>query len=398
MHDSRIGRRVFSLLAAYAILLPLAAYADIEITLKNSFIEKFRNRVTIDANFTVDKAHKKPNPASKDGDLHAAGRAPEIGLPAVAEVMNARFEQPALDLIHQSEQTAQPVPMRGVWRLWCEHGGDITFNQGDALQPFPTSNPDHVFEVHPLLKVGDQDLSDSLEPIDGFTYKDAEQAFRSYENLKSHITPGASTTTIRTTMAGFNYVEFAIQLNEDPTHAVDDGLTVRAAVLNLDGELLVRERRMVFAAGTQPFEKVKDLHKGDTLHVVGVPRIDLSLVSFRTSHKDRPGILDWSLPYEMVIVAAFDDAPEPEDAAAASAPAAPAPPEAAAPEAPAVPAPRSEGDVIESLTRMLSERPEATEGSGACEFKAGTRTFCVVSTREECAQIGGRWHAGKTCQ
>ncbi|MFL6260860.1 MAG: hypothetical protein ACJ76Y_14215 [Thermoanaerobaculia bacterium] len=397
MHDSRIVRRVFSLFAAYATLLPLAAYADIEITLKNSFIEKFKNRVTIDASFTVDKAHKRPNPASKDGDLHAAGRAPEIGLPAVAEVMNARFEQPALDLIHQSEQTAQPVQLRGVWRLWCEHGGDISFKQGDALQPFTTTNPDHVFEVHPLLKVGGQDLADSLEPIDGFTYKDAEQAFRFYENLKSHITPGASTTTITTTMAGFNYVEFAIQLNEDPTHAVDDGLTVKAAVLNLDGELLVRERRMVFAAGTQPFERVKALRKGDTLHVVGVPRIDLALVSFRASHAQRPGILDWSLPYEMVIVAAFEDTPEPEDAVAGTA--APAAPESVvAPEGATAPAARSEADVIESLTRMLGERPETNEGSGACEFRAGTRTFCVVSTKDECAQIGGRWHAGKTCQ
>ncbi|HEY4597789.1 MAG TPA: hypothetical protein VIJ02_15420 [Thermoanaerobaculia bacterium] len=398
MHDSRIGRRVLSLLGAYAILLPLAAYADIEITLKNSFIEKFKNRVTIDANFTVDKAHPKPNPASKDGDLHAAGRAPEIGLAAVAEVMNARFQKPALDLIHGAESSGQPLQVRGVWRLWCEHGGDVEFKQGDPLQPFNTTNPPHVFEVHPLLKVGGQDLADSLEPIDGFTYKDAEQAFRSYENLKSHITPGASTTTIRTTMAGFNYVEFAIQLNEDPTHAVDDGLTVKATILNLDGELLVRERRMVFAAGTQPFERVKDLHKGDTLHVVGIPRIDLALVSFRASHQDRPGILDWSLPYEMVIVAAFDDTPQPEDTAAASvtpAPAVPAPEEAAT-STPS--ASRSESDVIDSLTRMLSERPEANEGSGACEFRAGTRTFCVVSTKEECAQIGGRWHAGKTCQ
>ena len=399
MHDSRIGRRVFSLFAAYAILLPLAAYADIEITLKNSFIEKFKNRVTIDANFTVDKAHPKPNPASKDGDLHAAGRAPEIGLAAVAEVMNARFQKPALDLIHGSESSREPLQVRGVWRLWCEHGGDVSFNQGDSLQPFDTTNPPHVFEVHPLLKVGDQELADSLEPIDGFTYKDAEQAFRSYENLKSHITPGTSTTTIRTTMAGFNYVEFAIELNEDPTHAVDDGLTVKAAILDLDGELLVRERRMVFAAGTQPFERVKDLHKGDTLHVVGIPRIDLSLLSFRASHKDRPGILDWSLPYEMVIVAAFEDTPQPEGTAATSvtpAPAAPAPAEEAAASTPS--APRSEADMIESLTRMLSERPETTEGSGACEFRAGARTFCVVSTREECAQIGGRWHAGKRCQ
>src|SRR3954452_9922734 len=148
MHDSRIGRRVLSLLGAYAILLPLAAYADIEITLKNSFIEKFKNRVTIDANFTVDKAHPKPNPASKDGDLHAAGRAPEIGTAGGGDAMKARFpdsaldlvpagmtprcQKPALDLIHGAESPCQPLQVRGVWRLWCEHGGDVSFDQGDS--------------------------------------------------------------------------------------------------------------------------------------------------------------------------------------------------------------------------------------------------------------------------
>ena len=386
MHDSRIGRRVFSFLAAYAILLPLAAYADIEITLKNSFIEKFKNRVTIDANFTVDTAHKRPNPPNKDGDLHAAGRAPEIGLPAVAEVMNARFEQPALDLIHQSESSGEPVQVRGVWRIWCEHGGDISFKQGDPLQPFTTTNPDHVVEVHPLLKVGDEALEGSFKPIDGFTYKDADQAFISYEKLKSHIKPGPSTTTITTTMAGFNYVEFSLRLNEDPTHEVEDGLTVQAAVLNLDGDLLVRNRRMVFAAGTQPFERVKAMRKGDVLHVVGIPRIDLSLVSYRASHTaQKPGILDWSLPYEMVIVAAFDDTPEPEDAVANST------------GAPSVqPAVRSESDVIESLAKMLSERRPGN--SGACVFTVGTKVFCVVIAKDECDQIGGTWQAGKTCQ
>jgi hypothetical protein len=79
MSDSRTGRKVLTLALACAVLLPLAAYADIEITLKNSFIEQFKNRATLDANFTVDKAHHNPNPPSKDGDLHASGRAPEIG-------------------------------------------------------------------------------------------------------------------------------------------------------------------------------------------------------------------------------------------------------------------------------------------------------------------------------
>ncbi len=154
----------------------------------------------------------------------------------------------------------------------------------------------------------------------------------------------------------------------------------------------MRNRRMIFAEGTEPFERVKALHKGDTLHVVGVPRIDLSLVSFRASHPtSKPGILDWSLPYEMVIVADFDDTPVPEDAAAGTA--APAVPEGATP-----PVAKSESEVIESLSRMLSGQCEGNVGSGACAFTAGSKVFCAVVTKAGCDQLVGTWHAGKTCQ
>ena len=55
------------------------------LVLKRSWIEKFKDRATIEANFTVDHAHAKPNAPAKDGDIHVAGRAPkEIGLPMAA--------------------------------------------------------------------------------------------------------------------------------------------------------------------------------------------------------------------------------------------------------------------------------------------------------------------------
>jgi hypothetical protein len=74
---------------ALVVAFPGLACAQITITLKNSFIEQYKDKVTISASFTVDKAHKKPNAPSKDGDMHVAGRADEIGLPTVAEIMNA---------------------------------------------------------------------------------------------------------------------------------------------------------------------------------------------------------------------------------------------------------------------------------------------------------------------
>lgn len=311
----------YTLSALILILLPVAGSAQIQITLKNSFIEKFKDRATIDATFTVDKAHKTPNPASKDGDLHVAGRAPEIGLAIVSEIMNAKDEDSAVQAIHAAEQTHKSVKLSGAWRIWCEHGGESMQVQGAALQPFDTTNPDHVFEIHPITSLAGQSISDSLKPIAGFVTKDAEDSFTAYENKKCQLVPNGTkrTTTIITSMAGFNYVEFRIKLHSAPFQ-VADGMMVFATVLKLkatgdssdddeeDDSIIVRNRRMIFIKGSAPEAAVKNLTKGSVLHVIGVPRICLALVSFRTHNtKKFPGILTWNLPYEMLIVGVYNN-------------------------------------------------------------------------------------------
>jgi len=116
-------------------------FANIEITLNNDFIEQYKDRATISASFVVDKAHPRPNPPKNDGDLHAAGRAPGIGLPIVAEIMNAASQKPALDAIHRAENSGNPTGLTSVWRPWCEHGGNSQQAQGASLEPFNTTNP-----------------------------------------------------------------------------------------------------------------------------------------------------------------------------------------------------------------------------------------------------------------
>ncbi len=301
------ARIVFLLCTVIAGFLSPAIYADTQITLKNSFIEKYKNRATITTTYTVDVAHKKPNPASKDGDMHIAGRAPEVGLPIVAEIMNATSEKAAVDKVHEVEGTGHPVKLAGAWRLWTEHGGDSIQTQGKKLAPFKTSNPEHVFEIHPVMQVDDISVSGSFRPIEGFETKDADQAFHRYEITRSKITPGKNTTTLVTTMAGYNYVEFLMELNENPK-PISDGALAMASILDLDGELLVRNRRMVFVAGTPPNEAVKHLKTGDCLHVLGIPRVDLALVSWRVKNAaNRPGALTWSLPYEMIVAGVYED-------------------------------------------------------------------------------------------
>ena len=290
------------------------ALADIEVTLKNTFIEKFKDRATIDASFSVDKAHKRPNTPAKDGDLHVAGRATQVGLPMVAEIMNAKSQVPSMDAIHAAETNGQKVELAGVWRLWCEHGGDVEQVQGAALQKFKTTNPPHVFQIHPVTSVNGTSIVNSLEPTEGYTPKTAEAAFTKYEALRFHMDVSkSSVTSFTTTMAGFNYAEFVMKPNEEP-RTLADGTGVLATVYTLEGELLVHERRMVFVKDSSAEAALKALPAGQGLKVIGIPRISLKLHAWRRERaKTNKKVLSWGLPYEMVIVGSSGTVPIEEE-------------------------------------------------------------------------------------
>jgi hypothetical protein len=249
--------------------------------------------------------------------MHIAGRDPKaIGLATVAEIMNAKFQMKAVNRIHAVEKKGKPIRISGAWRLWCEHGGTKAQVQGTPLDPFPTTNPDHVFEIHPITRIDDIDLLDSFKPIKGFATKDAHDAFVNYENLTCKISEGNGTATLTTHMGGYNYVEFVLELNEDPRPMPGmDGTYVLAQVRDLEGELLVRNRNMVFVKDTAPEAAVKEKKKGARLHVLGIPRISLKLVDWRLENKGEPhNALTWTtLPYEIIVVAVYPSAPEGDD-------------------------------------------------------------------------------------
>lgn len=292
-----------------------SAYANIEITLKNDFIEQNKDKATISVSFTVDKAHVKPNPGTKDGDLHVAGRAPEVGLAIVAEIMNAGSQKAAVKAIHDAEGTGTAIPLVGVWRIWCEHGGDEQQNQENPpTDAFDTTNPPHVFEIHPITRLNDTSIIGSLHPIEGYKPKEAEAAFLKYESLKSHITVGPTTTSLTTNMAGFNYVEFVlVPLAKDTPDDLTDGTAIFASARTLTGDILVHKRRMIFVKDSPEEKALKKLKPKDGMHVLGIPRISLKLLSFRAAHhSENEQMLDWGLPYEIAVVGFYGTVPAKE--------------------------------------------------------------------------------------
>lgn len=322
-----------ALVAALAALLPSGAASrppapppgqGLVIELDNAFIDAYRDRATIETEFKIADLSAVHKPAS-DGEVHVGGWSYEAGLAGVAEVMNAANlgKKPRLALL-AAKNAGQKVTVTGAWRLWGEHGGTAPQLQAKGTDPhFPLpgeypSNPDHVFEVHPVtkVKVGNKvtDATDAVGETPGFTPHDAQKAFvQGYELLPCKIIPKNGRTRIVTKSLGFNFTEFIFRLGEAPVALTDpagkpDGHGVIGSVFDTDGELLVRNRRVVFLPGTAADEEVKGMKEGGRLRVTGIPRISLKLVHWRLEHKDSTEYdtppLEWHLPYEMIIVAA----------------------------------------------------------------------------------------------
>jgi hypothetical protein len=297
---------------AFTALLIVAGWCHAgTLVLKRAWVEQFKDRATIDANFTVDHAHKRPNAPAADGDIHVAGRAPkEIGLPTVAEVMNASNDQPAVKLIHADEGNGSFLAVTGAWRLWFEHppssGAQTQFAD---VPPAANTNPDHCFEIHPLTNVGGNDLTTSFHDIQGFTPKDADAAFSSYEKLSVTVRANKTAVTLDSPKSGFNYVLFAIRPLGPATKLQDGGLAFLCDVAADIGEpAIARTVRMIFVPRTEPFNAVQNGFSDD-LKVLGIPRVNLNAVSaFINDPANASAIAAATgakrkLPYEMIIVA-----------------------------------------------------------------------------------------------
>jgi hypothetical protein len=279
---------------------------DIEIELGRSFIEACKNQVTMHVALTVDKAMASPYPAALDGDLHAAGRAPQVALPVVGEIVNARGQKAAIDLVHGAEGTGTPLMVSGVWRVWPEHPGRSPEKQGEPLPVFDTANPDHVFEIHPITAIGRLQLRDSFIPVAGFKPGDAQRTFGIYEKAPCALTIKPTTVSIVTETGLYNDVEFVMNLSADRQIVAADGRIVIASARDLSGKLLVERLRMVFARGTPPEVAVRSLRPGGQLHVYGIPRLDFAEISRRVmGSRTNPALLTQNLPYEMIIIGVY---------------------------------------------------------------------------------------------
>ena len=233
----------------------------------------------------------------------------------VAEVMNAADNHAsAVTLVDSHEGKNTQVNVTGAWRLWFEHpaSGETQAQDFTNLEVPGNTNPDHCFEIHPIVNFDGQALNSTFHDIAGYEPKDAKTAFSRYEKLTLNLRANASSVTLSSKMIGFNYVLFKMQLRgtAKPLKANDDnstdGLQANMDVYEVnadDGdEPLASSVRAIFVANTQPASTVRNLGAGDELVVLGIPRVDLNKVNAYLKSGGNTAT-NRKLPYEMVIVA-----------------------------------------------------------------------------------------------
>jgi hypothetical protein len=298
-------------LGRQAIIAYMAVDSQVEprhvsIEIGRSFIEAYQNRVTIRTTFTADKAMDEPLPPPLDGDLHLAGRAPQVALPIVAEIATAADEKAAVDLAKRAAAAHARLRVSGVWRIWPEHAGHKPEKQGEPLSAFDTDNPGHVFEIHPVMRIDRLSLLDSFKPVKGFSPGDAERTFGIYQKASCTLTILPKTVKIVADNGLYNDVEFVMKLAPEPQHVVRDGRFVMAAAMDAHGKLLVERLRLVFARGTPPEEAVRHLKSGDQLRVYGIPRLDFAEIARRVK-SGQPGTTTHlqPLPYEIIVLGVY---------------------------------------------------------------------------------------------
>jgi hypothetical protein len=305
-------RKICSLMATLTVFSSTLQAGTL--TLSADFVKRVKNTATLPIQFHLDAHLNKAHVIGKggdDGDIHMAGRADEVRLPMVAEIMNAGVK-PQTTSVSEINQTSpgQILPVTGAWRIWFEHPSPGDQIQGDDVPVPANSNPDHVFEIHPITEFDKNDIGNSsLVNIvkGGKTYAayPAHVAFAAYEKLKATISFANNSITITSPRTGYNYSEFIIELAGQASKG-DNGYFALANVYDVDDQeesVTADVRRMVFVENTDPADQVQKLPKGGRLHVLGIPRVNLAEVETIATGD----AVDTLLPYEMIVVAVLPD-------------------------------------------------------------------------------------------
>jgi hypothetical protein len=275
---------------AFAVVLAAAGAAPAaELQLRESVLRKHADSVTAEIRATVSHVGDHSHPLGDDCDLHVPLRSSAIRVPLLGEVKNAcsiptdaarrHWSRRIADDIGPSEVTAV-----GVFRIWHEHpppkGG--VQSESKKLPQYKNSNPDHMVELHPLIRIGSLDFVRHI----GWIEKDGDR-YEGYGYDKLRQIASRSLEIQRVSIGGERYVRMLTPkmfYNHWSLRAVvvgdverlADGLRAVVDILPESGNRPpVRGLTAVVAEGTDAHGRFADLRPGQIIEFLAVGRIAL---------------------------------------------------------------------------------------------------------------------------
>ena len=83
-----------------------------------------------------------------------------------------------------------------------------------------TANPDHVFELHPLIRVAGIDLLSNLRPVDGYKPGHASTTLKLYQRSELAIQVRSNHVYLKTPAGLWNDVHFLLELRQPANRLV----------------------------------------------------------------------------------------------------------------------------------------------------------------------------------
>lgn len=275
--------------------------------LDRSFIEANRYRITLTTDVTVD-ATARINPKVFDGDIHIAVRTPAVQLRMVAEIMNAKTAPRAVELARRAEKTRAPLPVTGVLRFWPEHAIGLPHRQGEEVERLTNANPDHVFELHPLVRVGGLDLLSTMKTVDGYKAGHASATLETYQGSDLALRVLSNRVYLTTPAGLWNDVHFQLELTGATPLIREDGRYLTGRARDRDGKLLVDSIRVVLVKDSPPDQAIRNRTVGTRLHVWGLPRVSFDgLARLIEQAGTDTGWRTARLPYEILIIGIYPE-------------------------------------------------------------------------------------------
>lgn len=300
---------VFIFIIVQGFLSPLNAA---ELWLRESLVREHSQEILTSIDAVPINIGERAHPIGEDCDLHVPLRSEAIKVPVLGEIKNACSMPEGVSSTYWTEEL-QPrenttVKAEGVFRVWLEHPPAEEGERQcecEELPEYESSNPDHMVELHPLIRLGDtsflehvKEIKKGIKQYKGSPGKRLVSTLeRKKITIEKETEDGETYIVIRGPKTGYNHWTLEAQIKTRPKK-VKDGHYFTVDVLS--GTQVVKENLPAFTIeGTEADNEISVAKVGDKATLFGLMRLDLKTILRLVRNAEK----EIKMPYEMAVLA-----------------------------------------------------------------------------------------------